>query len=218
MVVPYLFLLDFVLFLILPWSSRSIHSGSDTSPRPPSARLAFVATSLALALPSSPSASSAATPGLEPLADRVLRRPSLRSVRRLLSDSSSAAPPGREPLADRRASRRWGASNRATLLRGPLPPSSSPGAYLRPSSSAAAGDSRVPGMRIEVRYNSCVATWTGAYQSTQVVKLQQRYMHSMDKLVFVSNHLIEFVSSIFAWSVLRWSFWHRLEKKKDRSD
>ena len=127
-------------------------------PRPPSARLAIVATSVALALPSSPSASSAATPGLEPLADRVPPRPSLLSVRRLLSDSSSAAPPGREPIADRRASRSWGASNRAPLLRGSLPPSSSPGAYLRPSSSAAAGDSRVPGMRIEVRYNSCVAT------------------------------------------------------------
>jgi len=84
--------------------------------------------------------SSAATPGLEPLADRAPPRPSLLSVRRLLSDSSSAAPPGREPIVDRRASRSWGASNRSPLLRGPLPPSSSPGAYLRPSSSAAAGD------------------------------------------------------------------------------
>ena len=40
----------------------------------------------------------------------------------------------------------------------PYRPPPPPRAYLRPSSSAASGDSRVPGMRIEVRYNSCVAT------------------------------------------------------------
>ena len=74
-------------------------------------------------------------PNVEFFSHHAIPLPARRTHPKLLSDSSSTVPPRCEQHADRRASRCWGASNRAT-----------------------AGDSRVPGMRIEVRYNSCVAT------------------------------------------------------------